>query len=117
MQSRSILDTPQRYREIASQLSTPDTLTLKSIISYRTEVAKLLIKEDIEQKFLPNTLSCFSDIHDYTDANLYLIDEEHQIPKAGSFFAWDDLSVSEVTDSFNQVIDTLDKWISFKAAT
>lgn len=86
---KTILGDSQAYRKIVLSVPMPDPLTPEAMIHYRTEIAELLILEDIRRKVLPETVKTISELHDYIDANLYLIDEERGDAIWSNFFNWD----------------------------
>ncbi|MEE3190095.1 MAG: hypothetical protein VX281_03980, partial [Pseudomonadota bacterium] len=53
----------------------------------------------------------FSELHDVVDANMYLLDENHPIPKAGSFYRWEEFDVQGVCDQFIRVMDIINDWL------
>lgn len=110
----SILDDNNAYRALIGSVTapvyTPD-LVPDAVVRYRTEVGQLLIEADITRGVLPTDLSSFADAHDYVDANMYLLDEEHPEPVLGSFYEWDNMDTACIIDHFNRVIEALDGWL------
>jgi len=110
----SILDDNNAYRDligsVTAPVNTPD-LVPDAVVRYRTEVGQLLIEADITRGVLPADLSSFSDAHDYVDANMYLVDEEHPEPVLGSFYEWDNMDTACIINHFNRVIEALDGWL------
>ena len=86
-------------------------LTLESVIRYRAAVAIEWIKEDLRRGVQPENVKTFSELHDVVDANMYLLDEDHPIPKAGSFYQWEEFDVQGVCDQFIRVMDIINDWL------
>ena len=74
-------------------------------------MAACFIEEDIRRGILPEKIAGFSEVHDYVDANMYLINEGCPDPKIGSFYEWDGWSVDQVCEHLNLIIEALDKWL------
>lgn len=55
------------------------------VVRHRLKVAACFIEEDIRRGILPEKIAGFSEVHDYVDANMYLINEGCPDPKIGSF--------------------------------
>ncbi len=81
------------------------------VVKHRLKVAACFINEDIRRGILPEKISCFSEAHDYSDANMYLINEGWPYPKTGSFYEWDGWSVDKICEHFNFIIEALDRWL------
>jgi hypothetical protein len=90
-------------------------LTLESVIRYRAAVAIEWIKEDLRRGIQPEKVKTFSELHDVVDANMYLLDEDHPIPKAGSFYQWEEFDVQGACDQFNRVMDIINDWLETRA--
>ena len=90
----------------------PEDKSESSIVRYRALVAIEWIKEDIHRGVLPSSVTSFSELHDYTDANMYLLDENHPDPRVGSFWEWDELDVQGVCDRFNATADIVNDWLA-----
>ncbi|WP_370314597.1 hypothetical protein [Thalassolituus sp.] len=86
-------------------------LTLESVIRYRAAVAIEWIKEDLRRGVQPENVKTFSELHDVVDANMYLLDEDHPIPKAGNFYDWEELDVEGVNIQFTRVMDIINDWL------
>lgn len=84
------------------------------IVRHRLITAACFIEEDISRGVLPEDVSGFSDIHDYVDANMYLINEGCTDPKVGSFYEWEGWSVDRICAHFNIIIEALDAWLKQK---
>lgn len=111
----SVLDDEAAYRALVDSIEAPlvaiAKLTPESVVSYRVEIGQLLIEEDIARGVLPADLSCFSDAHDYMDANMYLLDEGHPVPVLGSFYEWDSMDTGQIIEHFGAVSDALNAWL------
>lgn len=117
----SVLDDLQSYKNATKHISvpSPDIKDPKDLLTYRVEVAQNLIEEDIRRRVLPESISSFSELHDFIDANLYLIDE-NIAPRLGSFFNWseywlDDEGIEVDSDAINELLNLLitaiDRWL------
>lgn len=82
----SVLDDVQSYQNAIKHIPVPSTDIEKSkeLLIYRVEVAQNLIEEDIRRRIIPDSISSFSELHDFIDANLYLVDDNIS-PRLGSF--------------------------------
>lgn len=87
-------------------------LTLESVIRYRAAIAIEWIQEDMQRGIQSETIGSFSELHDAVDANMYLIDENHPVSKAGSFTHWPELDVQGVCGQLNQVMDIINDWLA-----
>jgi len=88
----------------------PDTAQPEDVIRYRVLVAQAWIEQDIESNFLPADVSGFSEVGDYNDHNIYLIDESLKDSKVGSFYEWG-WEVQKICNHFNAVAHALDAWL------
>lgn len=88
----------------------PDTALPEDVIFYRIMVGQAWIEQDIGQGVLPSNIENFSDIADYSDHNMYLIDEDLRGSKIGSFYEWE-WDTQRICDHFNIVADALDSWL------
>lgn len=86
-------------------------LTLESVTRYRAAVAIEWIKEDLRRGVQPENVKTFSELHDVVDANMYLLDEDHPIPKAGNFYDWEELDVEGVNIQLTRVMDIINDWL------
>lgn len=82
-----------------------------AVVKHRLKVASCFMEEDIRRGILPEKIGGFSEAHDYTDANMYLINEGWPDPKAGSFYEWEGWSVDKICEHFNLIIEALDRWL------
>ena len=74
----------------------------------RLEIMKAAIKRDVAQHLygLPDTISSFSELHDYVDANDYLVEAfGWEIGKEPTGFTIDKV------DECNELLDAADAWI------
>ncbi|AHK17950.1 hypothetical protein [Thalassolituus oleivorans] len=108
-QTESVLENTMAFDH---GVTLPSKLTLVSVIRYRAAVAIEWIKEDIRRGIQAETIITFSELHNAVDANMYLIDESHRLPKAGSFYEWSELNVQGVCDQFNRVMDLVNDWLA-----
>lgn len=106
---KSVLDEKSAMRN--PFLKAPSAME-EAVIRYRADEAIRWIQEDISRGILPGNLTCFCELHDWVDANMYLLDEAHPVPRAGSFFEWTELGVQGVCDRFNRVIEIVDDWLA-----
>ena len=117
----SVLDDLQSYQNAIKHIPVPNTDTKepKELLIYRVEVAQNLIEEDIRRGIIPNVISSFSELHDFIDANLYLVDDNIS-PRLGSFFNWpefwlDDEGIEVDSDAINELlnllINAIDSWL------
>lgn len=88
----------------------PDTAQPEDVIRYRVLVAQVWIEQDIERGFLPADVPGFSEVGDYSDHNMYLIDEDLKGSKVGSFYEWG-WEGQKICDHFNAVTDALEAWL------
>ena len=107
-QATSVLEETRTFQH---GISLRGELTLESVIRYRAAVAIEWIKEDLRRGVQPETVKTFSELHDVVDANMYLLDEDHPIPKAGNFYEWEEFDVQGVCDQFNRVMDIIEDWL------
>ncbi len=96
---------PEGYRHCATL---PDPLTLEGLVVYRAAVAVAMIRADQKAGFFHSTVGSYSDINEYADANMYLLDATHPIPLARSFFEWPELDIEEIMYFFDEVRDCID---------
>jgi hypothetical protein len=82
----------------------PADLTLYSFCDYRARVAASRIIDDIRDGILPTGTMHFAEMHDYVDANMYLIDEEHPVPLARSPYEWPQLDTEGVCQQLNRIM-------------
>ena len=94
---------------------TPDPVCLESIVRYRSSVAIEMIREDILRGVHSPDISAFSELHEAVDANMYLIDEQHPDPLAGSFSDWPDLTVNNQCVLLNRIIEAAEDWLKTRA--
>src|SRR5690606_5208338 len=66
----------------------PDTAQPADVVHYRILVGQSWIEQDFESGFLPASVASFSELGDYVDHNMYLIDEDLGESKVGSFYEW-----------------------------
>lgn len=108
-QAKSVLEETTTFYH---GISLRGELTLESVIRYRAAIAIEWIKEDLRRGIQPGKISTFSELHDVVDANMYLIDESHVIPKAGSFSHWEELDVQGICDQLNRVMELINDWLA-----
>jgi len=79
------------------------------ITEYAIERSKAEILEDMSSGIVPTTVSSFSELHDYVDANVYggFCDEPSQTPQGGNYWWPDGLR----TDEANAVQNAIDAWL------
>ena len=84
-------------------------------IEYAIERSKAEILHDMEHGPLPRTVSSFSELHDYVDANVDggFCDEPSQTPQGGNYWWPDGLRIDEA----NAVQDAVDAWLRERAST
>jgi len=111
-QTTSVLEETRIYQH---GIGLRGELTLESVIRYRAAVAIEWIKEDLRRGIQPENVKTFSELHDVVDANMYLLDEDHPIPKAGSFYQWEKLDVQGACDQFNRVMNIINDWLETRA--
>ena len=113
MENLSVLDDKDVLSQISSKVPLSGLLavTPENVVIYRTKVAQLWIEEDIRRGVLPADLGSLSDAHDYVDSNMYLLEEGHPCPRAGSFLEWDEWDFWTVCHHSNLVIDALNEWL------
>jgi hypothetical protein len=70
---------------------------MNDVIARTVDNAKTLILDDISAGMIPSTVASFSELHDYVDANEYLID--------------DSLTFDELVEVAEAASEILDKWI------
>lgn len=109
IQTKSVLEETDTFYH---GVSLRGELTLRSVISYRAAIAIEWIKEDLRRGIQSETIGTFSELHDAVDANMYLIDENHPVSKAGDFDKWPELDVKGVCDQLNQVMDIINDWLA-----
>ena len=80
-----------------------------TIIEYAIERSKAEILEDIAHGPVPNTVSRFSELHDYVDANMYggFCDEPSQTANGGNYWWPEGLRIDEA----NAVQDAINAWL------
>lgn len=78
-----------------------------------------MITEDIRRGLIPESISSFSDLHDFIDTNLYLVDD-NITPRLGSFFNWSEfwlddegieIDIYAVHQLLNLMFEALDYWL------
>ncbi len=84
-------------------------LTLESLCEYRAQIAVQRIRHDQDAGILPQNILSFSELHDYVDANMYLIDEAHPVVKRRSFFEWPELDIDQVCRWFSRSIERVEQ--------
>ena len=113
METLSILDDLNARKHIASTVEVPEApgLTLRHAVIYRTKIAQLWMEEDFKRGALPENIENFSEVHDYMDANEYMMDEFHSIERLRSVLEWN-LPFLDFYDLHHIMIAALDKWLS-----
>jgi len=113
METRSVLDDLGVREKISSVVEQPETscLTLKQSVIYRTEIAQLWMEEDFKRGVLPEGVKSFSEVHDYMDANEYLMDEFHPVERLRSVLDWD-LPFFDFFDQYHVMVAALDAWLN-----
>ena len=111
MKPVSVLKDLNACQQITASVNLPLNSGPESVIRYRSEIACKLIGEDISRGVLPVGISCFAQLHDSVDANMYLLDETESESRLASFYNWPELGVSGVINCFNRVIDNVDAWL------
>lgn len=101
----------QRQRDFRRLVAMPDSLTLESVSEYRLTLALEMLKADFKANVLPASVRTLADVDEYTDANMYLIDDEHPEPKARSFFDWPDLDTHDIFEAVNRLRNRIDACI------
>lgn len=113
MDTISILDDLDARKRIASTVEAPSisSLSLRQAVAYRTQVAQLWMEEDFRRGVLPVSTNSFSLVHEYMDANEYLMDEYHPVERLRSILDWD-LPFLDFYDQYQIMVEALDKWLS-----
>ncbi len=113
METLSILEDLSARKQVASSVEEPEApgVTLRQVIIYRTKIAQLWIEEDFRRGVLPEKIETFSEVHDYMDANEYLMDEFHPVKRLRSVLQWD-LPFFDFYDQYHIMVAALDKWLS-----
>lgn len=113
MEALSILEDMDARKRIASTVEEPMALDLilRQVVIYRTKIAQLWMEEDFKRGVLPENIESFSDVHDYMDANEYLMDEFHPNERLRSVLEWD-LPFFDFYDQYHIMVTALDKWLS-----
>ncbi len=113
MDTLSILEDLDARKRIASTVEEPmaSGLTLGQAVIYRTEIAQLWMEEDFRRRVLPERVKSFSEVHDYMDANEYLMDEFHPVERLRSVLQWD-LPFFDFYDQYHIMVAALDKWLN-----
>jgi len=113
MDTISILDDLDARRRIAATVEEPaySHLSVRQTVAYRTQVAQLWMEEDFRRDVLPVSTNSFSAVHEYMDANEYLMDEYHPVERLRSILDWD-LPFFDFYDQYQLMVDALDKWLS-----
>lgn len=111
METKQVTSVLEEIRTYNHGVGLRGELTLESVIRYRAAVAIEWIKEDLRRGVQPENVKTFSELGDTLDANMYLLDEDHPIPKAGNFYEWEELDVQGVCDQFNRVMDIIEDWL------
>ncbi|MET3999172.1 hypothetical protein [Marinobacterium sp. MBR-109] len=113
METMTILDDLSARKDIASAVDEPNgsELTIRQAVNYRTQIAQLWMEEDFRRGVLPEKIGNFSEVHDYLDANEYLMDEFHPVERLRSVLEWD-LPFFEFYDQYHIMISALDNWLS-----
>jgi len=111
METKQAISVLEETRTFHHGIGLRGELTLESVIRYRAAVAIEWIKEDLRRGVQPGNVKTFSELHDVVDANMYLLDEDHPIPKAGNFYDWEELDVEGVNIQFTRVMDIINDWL------
>lgn len=111
METKQAISVLEETRTFHHGIGLRGELTLESVIRYRAAVAIEWIKEDLRRGVQPENVKTFSELHDVVDANMYLLDEDHPIPKAGNFYDWEELDVEGVNIQFTRVMDIINDWL------
>lgn len=82
----------------------PCELTLEAVADYRARIAVIRIREDMAAGVLPAGIRCFAEMHEYVDANMYLVDEEHPVPRLRSPYEWTELDTEGVCEQLNSIM-------------
>ncbi|WP_300424613.1 hypothetical protein [uncultured Thalassolituus sp.] len=107
-QATSVLEETRTYHH---GIGLRGELTLETVIRYRAAVAIEWIKEDLRRGVQPENIKTFSELHDVVDASMYLLDEDHPIPKAGNFYDWEELDVEGVNIQLTRMMDIINDWL------
>lgn len=113
MDTQSILDDLNARARIASSVETPnpDGLSLAQAVRYRIQIAQLWMEEDFRRGILPESVNGFTSVHEYMDANEYLLDEFHPVERLRSVLDWN-LPFFDFYDQYQLMVDALDKWLN-----
>lgn len=113
METLSILEDLDVRKRVASKIEEPigSGLTLEQVVIYRTKIAQLWMEEDFRRGVLPEKIERFSEVHEYMDANEYLMDEFHPNGRLRSVLEWD-LPFFDFYDQYHIMVTALDKWLS-----
>ena len=97
--------------QFISLISPDSSLSPESVLFRRVLSAKQEIVADIEKRILPKTVSSFSELHDYVDANMYVNDADktdNLIGLLGKKLGWQHQNYVEFT---NRIITEVDTWL------
>lgn len=113
MDTLSILEDINARKHIVSRVEEPvaSDLSLRQTVIYRTKIAQLWMEEDFIRGVLPEKIETFSEVHDYMDANEYLMDEFHPVARLQSVLQWN-LPFFDFYDQYQTMAAALDKWLS-----
>lgn len=113
MDTLSILEDMNARKRIASVVEEPmaSGLTLGQAVTYRTQIAQLWMEEDFRRGVLPEKIDSFSEVHDYMDANEYLMDELHPVERLRSVLQWN-LPFFDFYDQYHIMVAALNRWLS-----
>lgn len=90
-------------------------LSEDQVFQHRLDVAKLEIEEMIADGTIPPTVTDFSDLHDYIDANELINDAERtdrMIGPLGKQLGW---GQQDYINFSNKLIDAIDSWLADRA--
>ncbi|SIQ49331.1 hypothetical protein [Marinobacterium stanieri] len=113
MDTLSILEDINARKHIVSRVEEPvaSDLSLRQTVIFRTKIAQLWMEEDFRRGVLPEKIETFSEVHDYMDANEYLMDEFHPVERLRSVLQWN-LPFFDFYDQYHIMVASLDKWLS-----
>lgn len=113
MEPLSILEDDEAKASIASGVKQPQaqTCTSDEVVVYRTLVAQAWIEEDSRRGILPPLVGSFAELHDFVDANMYLIDEAHPDARLRFPFEWE-WEFFDIHDHYQLVATALSRWLA-----
>ncbi|MDB4313295.1 hypothetical protein N9920_03910, partial [Akkermansiaceae bacterium] len=105
-------NTQQELLGILADDTKLSSLTEAQIVTHRSEVAKIEIRQGIERGIIePSQVTGFSDLHDFVDANMYLNDADRADRFIGPFGKSKGWGSQEFAEISNKIADVIDSWI------